>query len=140
MKLSRQWLSDYVDLSGLSDEELVRRLTDIGHALEGLETHGDDTIFDLEITTNRVDAMSHLGMAREPAHGELEEGMAACLGESAKLLHLLQALRPSIAVVAAASETRTLRRRRALSVLAGEHAGGEREIRHQAETVPDDRR
>lgn len=67
MKLSRQWLSDYVDLSGLSDEELVRRLTDIGHALEGLETHGDDTIFDLEITTNRVDAMSHFGMARELA-------------------------------------------------------------------------
>jgi len=65
MKLSRQWLSDYVDLSGLSDEELVRRLTDIGHALEGLETYGDDTIFDLEITTNRVDAMSHFGMARE---------------------------------------------------------------------------
>ena len=67
MKLSRQWLSDYVDLSGLSDEELVRRLTDIGHALEGLETQGDDTIFDLEITTNRVDAMSHFGMARELA-------------------------------------------------------------------------
>src|ERR1700674_5837763 len=65
MKLSRQWLSDYVDLSGLADEELVRRLTDIGHALEAMETHGDDTVFDLEITTNRVDAMSHLGMARE---------------------------------------------------------------------------
>jgi phenylalanyl-tRNA synthetase beta chain len=65
MKLSRQWLSDYVDLSGLSDEELVRRLTDIGHALEGMEKHGDDTVLDLEITTNRVDAMSHFGMARE---------------------------------------------------------------------------
>ena len=67
MKLSRQWLSDYVDLSGLADEELVRRLTDIGHALEAMETHGDDTVFDLEITTNRVDAMSHFGMARELA-------------------------------------------------------------------------
>src|SRR6266705_2598059 len=67
MKLSRQWLSDDVDLSGVSDEELVRRLTDIGHALESLETRGDDTIFDLEITTNRVDAMSHFGMGRELA-------------------------------------------------------------------------
>src|SRR2546427_4375585 len=65
MKLSRRWLSDYIDLSNLADDELVRRLTDIGHALEALEKHGDDSVFDLEITTNRVDAMSHLGMARE---------------------------------------------------------------------------
>jgi phenylalanyl-tRNA synthetase beta chain len=67
MKFSRDWLNDYVDLSDLSDDELGRRLTDIGHAIESVETHGDDTIFDLEITTNRVDAMSHLGMARELA-------------------------------------------------------------------------
>ena len=65
MKLSRRWLSDYIDLSNLADDELVRRLTDIGHALEALEKQGDDSVFDLEITTNRVDAMSHLGMARE---------------------------------------------------------------------------
>src|SRR5205823_8194139 len=67
MKLSRRWLSDYIDLSNLADDELVRRLTDIGHALEALEKQGDDSAFDLEITTNRVDAMSHLGMARELA-------------------------------------------------------------------------
>src|ERR1043166_9569038 len=67
MKLSRDWISDYVDLSGISDEELERRFTEIGHAIESVERHGDDTVFDLEITTNRVDAMSHLGMARELA-------------------------------------------------------------------------
>ena len=67
MKLSRQWLTDFIDLTGISDEDLGRRLTDIGHAVESIEQHGDDTIFDLEITTNRVDAMSHLGMAREIA-------------------------------------------------------------------------
>jgi phenylalanyl-tRNA synthetase beta chain len=67
MKLSRDWLSDYVDLSDLSDDELGRRFTHIGHAIESVERHGDDTVFDLEITTNRVDAMSHLGMARELA-------------------------------------------------------------------------
>ncbi len=74
MKFSRQWLSDYVDLSDLSDDELGARLTEIGHAIEAVEKHGDDTVFDLEITTNRVDAMSHLGMARE---------LAAALGRSA---------------------------------------------------------
>src|ERR1044071_8934479 len=73
MKLSRDWLGDYVDLSGLSDDELAKRFTEIGHAVESMERHGDDTVFDLEITTNRVDAMSHLGMARE---------LAAALGRS----------------------------------------------------------
>jgi phenylalanyl-tRNA synthetase beta chain len=67
MKLSRDWISDYVDLSGLSDADLERRFTEIGHAVESVEKHGDDTVFDLEITTNRVDAMSHHGMARELA-------------------------------------------------------------------------
>src|SRR5947209_3275753 len=75
MRLSRDWLNDYVDLRDVSDEELERRFTEIGHAVEATETHGADTVFDLEITTNRVDAMSHLGMARE---------LAAAIGRSAK--------------------------------------------------------
>src|SRR5438105_4966631 len=75
MKLSREWISDYVDLSDLSDEDLSRRFTEIGHAVESVEKHGADTVFDLEITTNRVDAMSHRGMARE---------LAAALGRELK--------------------------------------------------------
>ncbi|HEX9161423.1 MAG TPA: phenylalanine--tRNA ligase beta subunit-related protein, partial [Thermoanaerobaculia bacterium] len=67
MKLSRDWLNDYVDLTGLSGEELSNRFTEIGHAVDSVDKHGDDTVFDLEITTNRVDAMSHVGMARELA-------------------------------------------------------------------------
>ena len=67
MKFSRDWLQDFIDLAGLTDEELGRRFTDIGHAIEAVERHGDETIFDLEVTTNRVDAMSHRGMARELA-------------------------------------------------------------------------
>jgi phenylalanyl-tRNA synthetase beta chain len=75
MKFSRNWLNDYVDLSDLSDDQLGVRLTEIGHAVESTEQHGDDTVFDLEITTNRVDAMSHIGMGRE---------LAAALGRSRK--------------------------------------------------------
>ena len=82
MKFSRNWLNDYVDLSGLSDEQLGERLTSIGHAIEGVEKHGDDTVFDLEVTTNRVDAMSHRGMARE---------LAAALGRD-----VAAAFRPTI--------------------------------------------
>jgi phenylalanyl-tRNA synthetase beta chain len=81
MKFSRNWLSDYVDLSDLSDDEIGARLTEIGHAIEAVEKHGDDTVFDLEITTNRVDAMSHLGMARE---------LAAALGREANVGRTLQ--------------------------------------------------
>jgi phenylalanyl-tRNA synthetase beta chain len=77
MKLSREWLNDYVDLSGLSDDELAQRFTEIGHAVESREAHGSDTVFDLEITTNRVDAMSHVGMARE---------LAAALGRGGQAL------------------------------------------------------
>src|SRR6266498_2545362 len=75
MKFSREWLSDYVDLSDLSDDQLGVRLTEIGHAVESTESDGSDTVFDLEITTNRVDAMSHIGMARE---------LAAALGREKK--------------------------------------------------------
>src|SRR5438874_13387772 len=67
MKLFRDWLTDYVDLTGISDAELAERFTNIGHAVDSIEKHDDDVVFDLEITTNRVDAMSHLGMARELA-------------------------------------------------------------------------
>jgi len=67
MKFSRHWLNDHIHLSDLGDDELGRRFTEIGHAIESVENHGDDTVFDLEVTTNRVDAMSHLGMARELA-------------------------------------------------------------------------
>ena len=84
MKLSRDWLSDYIDLSDLSDEALGTRFTEIGHAVESMEKHGDDTVFDLEITTNRVDAMSHLGMARE---------LAAALGRDLK--NVAPALKPA---------------------------------------------
>src|SRR3954449_1155485 len=83
MKFSRQWLSDYVDLSDLSDDQLGVRLTEIGHAVEATEQHGDDTVFDLEITTNRVDAMSHIGMARELAAApgrSTKENSAAAFG------------------------------------------------------------
>ena len=81
MKFSRQWLSDYVDLSDLSDDQLGARLTEIGHAVESVESHGSDTVFDLEVTTNRVDAMSHLGMARE---------IAAAIGREANVGRTLQ--------------------------------------------------
>ncbi len=67
MKISRDWLEDYIDLSGVDDAELASTLTSIGHAVEGSESHGTDTVMEIEFTANRLDAMSHRGLARELA-------------------------------------------------------------------------
>src|SRR5580704_12200791 len=66
MKLSPQWIRDFVDLS-VDDQKLAGDLTAIGIAVEGISGSGADTIFEMEIGTNRPDAMNHYGVAREAA-------------------------------------------------------------------------
>lgn len=71
MLFSTDWLSDFVDLPQ-SPEALSELLTAAGFAVEGIEsTPSDgghaDTVLDVDVTTNRVDAMNHLGLAREIA-------------------------------------------------------------------------
>ncbi|HVT45881.1 MAG TPA: phenylalanine--tRNA ligase subunit beta [Thermoanaerobaculia bacterium] len=67
MRISRDWLGDHVDLTDLSDSEIGKRLTEIGHAVEAVEGTEGETVFEIEFTTNRIDAMSHRGLARELA-------------------------------------------------------------------------
>jgi phenylalanyl-tRNA synthetase beta chain len=64
MKLSPQWLSDFVDLK-VETKQLAEDLTAAGLAVELIAGEGDSLVFDMEITTNRVDAMNHYGVARE---------------------------------------------------------------------------
>jgi phenylalanyl-tRNA synthetase beta chain len=64
MKLSPQWLRDFVDLKA-SNHQLASDLTLAGVAVEGVSGTGDATVFEMEITTNRPDAMNHYGVARE---------------------------------------------------------------------------
>jgi phenylalanyl-tRNA synthetase beta chain len=66
MKLSPNWIRDYVDLS-VDDGRLAEDLTDVGLGVEGIEGSGADTVFEMEIGTNRPDAMNHYGVAREAA-------------------------------------------------------------------------
>jgi len=42
-------------------------LTDVGIGVEGISGSGADTVFEVEIGTNRPDAMNHYGVAREAA-------------------------------------------------------------------------
>ena len=66
MKLSSNWIRDYVDLK-IDDRRLAEDLTDVGLGVEGIIGTGADTLFDMEIGTNRPDAMNHYGVAREAA-------------------------------------------------------------------------
>ena len=42
-------------------------LTNVGISVEGISGSGADTVFEMEIGTNRPDAMNHYGVAREAA-------------------------------------------------------------------------
>ena len=66
MKLSANWIRDYVDLT-VDDRRLAEDLTDVGLGVDGIEGTGPDTAFEMEIGTNRPDAMNHYGVAREAA-------------------------------------------------------------------------
>src|SRR3990167_1010387 len=60
------WLKEYVDVK-LSPKNLGERLTEIGLSTEKIIKDGDDIIFEFEITPNRPDLLSILGIAREIA-------------------------------------------------------------------------
>ena len=64
MKLSPQWLREFVDLT-VDDRRLAEDLTSIGIAVEGISGEGERRVFEMEIGTNRPDAMNHYGIARE---------------------------------------------------------------------------
>jgi phenylalanyl-tRNA synthetase beta chain len=64
MKISPQWLRDFVDLD-VNYHQLADDLTLAGIAVESVSGEGDETIFEMDITTNRPDAMNHYGVARE---------------------------------------------------------------------------
>jgi phenylalanyl-tRNA synthetase beta chain len=66
MKLSAQWIRDFVDVP-VDNRRLALDLTSIGIAVEGISGDGRNTAFEMEIGTNRPDAMNHYGVAREAA-------------------------------------------------------------------------
>lgn len=64
MKLAPQWIRDFVDLP-VDNGRLAEDLTSIGIAVEAISGEGANTVFEMEIGTNRPDAMNHYGVARE---------------------------------------------------------------------------
>jgi phenylalanyl-tRNA synthetase beta chain len=68
MKLSYQWLAEYVAIPD-APRALGLRLTMATAEIEGSESHGDDTVFDIDnkSLTHRPDLWGHYGFAREVA-------------------------------------------------------------------------
>jgi phenylalanyl-tRNA synthetase beta chain len=64
MFISYEWLKDFLDVE-LSPAELRDRLTMVGLAIDAVETHGSDSVLDVEVPSNRPDCLSHIGIARE---------------------------------------------------------------------------
>ena len=64
MRLSLEWLRDYIELD-ISAQELAHRLTMAGIAVENIEELEDDIILELELTPNRGDCMGIINVARE---------------------------------------------------------------------------
>lgn len=66
MKVSSAWLKELVDFD-LSPRHLAEKLTMVGLAVDRVEEVAGDAILDLDLTANRPDCLSHLGVAREIA-------------------------------------------------------------------------
>ncbi|MGH9384023.1 MAG: phenylalanine--tRNA ligase subunit beta [Vicinamibacterales bacterium] len=70
MKVHFSWIREFVDVTDSADA-VGRRLSQRGLALEGLEPWpdggGDDAVLDFDVTANRPDCLSIVGIAREIA-------------------------------------------------------------------------
>lgn len=64
MNISYNWLKDLIDIE-LPAAEVAEQLTRVGLAVEGIHPFGDDFVLDIDLTSNRPDCLSHLGVARE---------------------------------------------------------------------------
>lgn len=66
MQVSLEWLKEFADLSA-SPDEVAERLTMSGLEIEGTDKQNDDIVFEVNVTPNRPDCLSILGVAREAA-------------------------------------------------------------------------
>jgi phenylalanyl-tRNA synthetase beta chain len=69
MKILTKWLRSYLPGLPVDDAKLAEDLTLRGIAVEGIFDLGNNngSLYEMDITTNRVDAMNHYGVAREAA-------------------------------------------------------------------------
>lgn len=83
MRVPFGWIRDFLEIN-MTPQEAAGRLTMLGLEVEGVEKAGDDFVFEVNVTPNRPDCLSVIGIARElsadarlpmkfPEHGIKEE-------------------------------------------------------------------
>ena len=86
MRFSLNFIQEFLKVD-ISPKKLASLLTMAGMEVESLEKEASDWIFDVEVTTNRYDWLSILGIARE---------IAAVLGKRLKISYPKIAKQPSL--------------------------------------------
>jgi phenylalanyl-tRNA synthetase beta chain len=64
MNISYNWLRELTG-TRLEPRALAERLTMVGLAVDGVHERGADSLLEIDLTSNRPDCLSHLGVARE---------------------------------------------------------------------------
>src|SRR3569832_1563137 len=65
MKILPKWIREFVDVT-VDDRQFASDMTQAGVAVEGVSTaSGGQTVWEVALTPNRVDAMNPYGIARE---------------------------------------------------------------------------
>ena len=66
MKISYNWLQEHIDIK-METQRLAELLTMAGMSVDSVSALGDDHVFEIEVTSNRPDLLSVIGVAREVA-------------------------------------------------------------------------
>ncbi|MCF7908385.1 MAG: phenylalanine--tRNA ligase subunit beta [Candidatus Omnitrophica bacterium] len=77
MRFSLNFIQEFLEVN-LKPAELANKLTMAGMEVESLQRLGNDWVFDIEVTTNRYDWLSIVGIAQE---------IGAVLGKNLKVKH-----------------------------------------------------
>ncbi len=78
IKITYNWLLDYLDTDATPDQ-IREYLALCGPSVESVDKVGDDFVFDIEITSNRIDTASVIGVAQEA------QAILPMFGKKAKL-------------------------------------------------------
>src|SRR5687767_3798461 len=65
MNTSIDWLRDFLPGPAVDPKAAGDALMNGGFPVENIATVGNDTVLDVEVTSNRSDCLSHVGVARE---------------------------------------------------------------------------
>jgi phenylalanyl-tRNA synthetase beta chain len=105
MRILPALLREFVNVAA-DDRQLAEDLTSAGIAVESVQEENGATIYEMDLTTNRVDAMNHYGVAREASaiydvdlrkvEPKLPDETAGSLRQAQGKLSTSAAARPSV--------------------------------------------